>query len=71
MHKLFYICLENLIKICCEAVVLGCTELSVIRKDFSLTQPELVDSMECLARASIRFCGKRLREPAQADTHLE
>ena len=55
----------------CEAVVLGCTELSVIRKDFSLTQPELVDSMECLARASIRFCGKRLREPAQADTHLE
>ena len=48
----------------CDAVVLGCTELSIIRKDFALTQPDIVDSMECLARASILFCGKKIKEPS-------
>ena len=44
-----------------DAVVLGCTELSIIKKDFNIDRYDVVDSMECLARASILACGKRLR----------
>ncbi|MGN0519798.1 MAG: aspartate/glutamate racemase family protein [Candidatus Fimenecus sp.] len=48
-------------KMGCDAVILGCTELSVIKKDFNLSRHDIVDSMECLARASISVCGKRLK----------
>lgn len=44
-----------------DAVILGCTELSVIKKDFNLHQADIVDSMECLARASITLCGKNIK----------
>lgn len=46
----------------CDAVVLGCTELSIIKKDFGIDRPDIIDSMECLARASILACGKKLKE---------
>lgn len=45
----------------CDAVILGCTELSVIKKDFNLFRRDIVDSMECLARASITLCGKKIK----------
>lgn len=45
----------------CDAVLLGCTELSVIKKDYDLSRPDVVDSMECLARASILQCGKKIK----------
>ncbi len=45
-----------------DAVVLGCTELSIIKKDFNIDRYDVVDSMECLARASILACGKRIKE---------
>lgn len=45
----------------CDAVVLGCTELSIIKKDFDISRADIVDSMECLARASILACGKKLK----------
>ncbi len=48
-------------KLGCDAVILGCTELSVIKKDFNLSRNDIVDSMECLARASIIACGKKLK----------
>lgn len=48
-------------KMGCDAVILGCTELSVIKKDFNLSRHDIVDSMECLARASISLCGKPLK----------
>ena len=48
-------------KMGCDAVILGCTELSVIKKDFNLSRHDIVDSMECLARASILLCGKPLK----------
>ena len=44
-----------------DAVILGCTELSVIKKDFDLNKPDIIDSMECLAKASILACGKTLK----------
>ncbi len=46
----------------CDAVVLGCTELSIIKKDFEINRNDIVDSMECLARASILACGKKLKQ---------
>jgi aspartate racemase len=45
----------------CGAVILGCTELSIIKKDFNINRRGIVDSMECLARASILACGKKLK----------
>lgn len=44
-----------------DAVVLGCTELSIIKKDFNLSRLDIVDSMECLARTSILLCGKNIK----------
>ena len=41
----------------CERIILGCTELSLIKKEFSL--PEFfIDSLEVLALAAIKRCGK-------------
>ena len=44
-----------------DAIVLGCTELSIIKRDFDIDRSDVVDSMECLARASILACGKKLK----------
>lgn len=41
----------------CEKLILGCTELSLLKKD-GLTDNLYVDSMEVLAYKAIRFCGK-------------
>ncbi len=41
----------------CERLILGCTELSLIKKRASLGE-FYVDSLECLALATIRACGK-------------
>lgn len=46
----------------CDAIILGCTELSIIKKDYNIKRVDVVDSMECLARASISACGKKLKD---------
>ncbi len=46
----------------CEAVVLGCTELSVIYWDNKIKRTDVIDSMQTLARASILKCGKKIKE---------
>ncbi len=48
----------------CDAIVLGCTELSVAHRDLALqaAHPDVVDSLETLARRTIEYAGKRLRE---------
>lgn len=46
----------------CDAVVLGCTELSVVNKDFGLNRKDIIDSLEVLACRSIELCGKKVRE---------
>ncbi len=43
----------------CECVILGCTELSLIKKNEGLGD-FYVDSLECLARSTIKACGKEL-----------
>ena len=45
----------------CDAVVLGCTELSVINKDFALSRADVIDSLEVLAKKSITLCGKKVK----------
>ncbi|MBQ8209940.1 MAG: aspartate/glutamate racemase family protein [Clostridia bacterium] len=45
----------------CDAVALGCTELSVINKDFALNRDDVIDSLEVLAKKSILLCGKKVR----------
>ena len=46
----------------CDALILGCTELSVLADDLSLKAcddiPYIADSLEVLACFSIAFCGK-------------
>lgn len=46
-----------------DVVVLGCTELSIINRDYHLTKTMnyIIDSMEVLAKASIVKCGKKLK----------
>ena len=41
----------------CERLILGCTELSLLKKEWSLSDP-FIDSLEVLAYASICACGK-------------
>ncbi len=53
--------IENMKADGCEAVALGCTELSVINKDFDLSRNDIVDSLEVLARRSIELCGKTVK----------
>ena len=43
-----------------EAIILGCTELSVIKRDYEIGAGFL-DAMEVLARAAILRCGKPLK----------
>ncbi len=45
----------------CEAVVLGCTELSVVKRDHRLKRPDIIDSLEVLAESTIFACGKQLK----------
>lgn len=48
---------DSLLKRGCEAVILGCTELSLIKKEFAL-EDNIIDSLELLALAAIVECGK-------------
>ncbi len=45
----------------CEAVILGCTELSLLRRELPsdiLKTVNLIDSLEVLAYSALRLCGK-------------
>lgn len=44
----------------CNAVILGCTELSIIKRDNDIGSGYL-DALEVLARAAVLTCGKRLK----------
>ena len=53
----------NLVRRGSDVVILGCTELSIINRDFGLTRTNsnIIDSMEVLAMASILKCGKKIK----------
>ena len=50
----------------CDAVILGCTELSLLKRTFALG-PQWIDSLEVLACSAIRLCDK---EPIGFDEAL-
>jgi aspartate racemase len=50
----------------CDRVILGCTELSLLKRNH-LSDPRFIDSMEVLALSAIRRCGK---EPVDFDADL-
>ena len=58
----FYHLVEELKLRGCQAVVLGCTELSVVRRDYHIENREIVDSLEVLAQKTIKMCGKKLKK---------
>lgn len=43
-----------------EVIILGCTELSLIKRDY-LIGPGYIDAMEVLAKQSILSCGKNIK----------
>ena len=45
-----------------EAVVLGCTELSVLHEDLGVDDPRIVDSIDALARRVVERAGAPLRK---------
>lgn len=53
--------IENMKADGCDAVTLGCTELSVINKDFELCREDIIDSLEVLAKRSIELCEKKVK----------
>ncbi len=46
----------------CDALILGCTELSIINRDYDLHRDYIIDSLEVLAKRSITLCGKKIKE---------
>jgi aspartate racemase len=57
----FWRIINNLKKAGCDCVVLGCTELSVIYRDYSIADETIVDSLLTLAKKSIELCGKKIK----------
>ena len=50
---------DSLRKKGCDACILGCTELSLIKRDYPL--PGCTDVLEVLAAAAVRACGKTVK----------
>lgn len=44
-----------------EAVLLGCTELSILRTDLSVDEVDVIDSLDALAARTVTLAGGRLR----------
>ena len=57
----FHAVAEELRKKGAETIVLGCTELSLIKKDHPIG-PGFLDSMEVLAQQSLVRCGKPIKQ---------
>jgi aspartate racemase len=63
MHK-FYAASEELRGLGAQVIVLGCSELSLIKRDWQMGSG-YIDAMEVLAMRSILLCGARLRKEYQ------
>lgn len=60
----FYRVADQLWKKGADSIILGCTELSLIKRDYSL-EKGYIDTMEVLAKCSVERCGARLRDSYQ------
>ena len=43
----------------CDGAILGCTELSILKNDFKLSEDFFIDSLEVLARKTIELSGRK------------
>lgn len=59
-NESFMAIIEGLKSRGCDAVILGCTELSIIHSDLKLNRPDVIDSLRTLAEVSIKKCNKRV-----------
>ncbi len=59
--SIFQAAADQLKKEGAEVIVLGCTELSLIKRDFTLG-PGFIDAMEVLAMRSVILCEAKLKE---------
>jgi aspartate racemase len=57
----FYHVIETLKEQGCQAVILGCTELSIVKRDYNINQKDIIDSLEVLAKDTVLACGKWLK----------
>lgn len=57
----FFATAEDLRKQGAQTIILGCTELSLIKRDENIG-PGFIDAMEVLARESLRACGKPVKK---------
>ena len=57
----FHAAARNLRDAGAEAIILGCTELSLIKRDYPIG-PGFLDAMEVLAREAVLSCGYPLKE---------
>jgi len=57
----FYHLVETLKEQGCQGVILGCTELSIVKRDFDIRRKDIIDSLEVLAKSTILACGKQLK----------
>lgn len=57
----FHACAQGLRRRGAEAIILGCTELSLIKRDYPLGAG-FVDAMEVLAQQAVLKCGKALND---------
>ncbi len=49
---------DGLVRRGCDRLILGCTELSLLKKNGALSDGLFIDSLEVLAYSAIRMCGK-------------
>lgn len=59
--ELFHRVREELFALGAQGIILGCTELSLIKRDYPIG-PGFVDAMEVLAQRSVILCGGKLKE---------
>ena len=60
----FYKVTEELKEQGAEIIILGCTELSLIKRNYPL-EKGYIDTMEILAKRSVELCGATLKEAYQ------
>lgn len=54
----FFKVADGLVEKGCDRIILGCTELSLLKRDGGLSDELFIDSLEVLAYSAIRMCGK-------------
>lgn len=54
----FFGVVDSLQKQGCDRIILGCTELSLLKREGGLSDKLFIDSLEVLAYSAIRMCGK-------------